>query len=70
MQQAQHRVALIQVQPDVSFRLGRPGQCLTQETERLVTVAAGIMGEGLQHPDLQQAAVASGAGGRVVQPTE
>ena len=39
-------------------------------TERRVTVAAGVMGEGLQHPDLQQAAVASGVGGRVVQPAE
>ena len=54
----------------MAVRLRRTGQRLAQDAERRVQVAAGVVGEGLQHPDLQQAAVASGVGGRVVQPVE
>ena len=54
----------------MTFRLRGLGQRQTEDTQRRLAVAVGGVGEGLQHPDLQHAAITSGVGGRIVQPAE
>ena len=54
----------------MTFRLRGLGQRQTEDTQRRLAVAVGGVGEGLQHPDLQQAAFSYGVHGRVVQSVE
>ena len=69
LQERQHRGALIQVQPHIAFRLRRveaPAEC----GERLRKITAGMLGQGLQHPNLQYAAVPPSLHSRGMQPVE
>ncbi len=66
-QKRQHRGALVQAQPDVAVRLWRLDQGAAQCGQCPWPVAVGVVGEGLQHTDLQHAAVPPGVGRRGVQ---
>ena len=57
VQEGQHRGALVQVQPHVAVRLWRVDEASAECGERLLKVTAGLVGQGLQHPDLSHTAV-------------
>jgi hypothetical protein len=61
-QERDHRRTLVEVEPQIALRLGRIPEGAGQCAQCLRLVAVGVVRECLHYPDLQQAAVPSGAG--------
>ena len=70
MQERKHRGALVQIQPHIAVRLWRLDNALAQCGERFWEVAAGMVGQGLQHPNLSRAPIPPSGGRCCMQPVE